>query len=365
MAVSVLTEDAAVDALRSFFREKPLLVLGTGMSCALDVRFGMPALQVALVNRLGWGSLPVGPRNQWNAVVEDLRQGQDLESALNNVSDDSLLREIASIAGAFIGEADRDLSCQIAQGEIEWPAIRLLRKLVDGLPEGDRILHVLTPNYDMLFEYACDYAGISYTNGFSGGVERKTDWQAADRSLRLQEVVSYGRRHRRICKYKNHVRIYKVHGSLNYFWYRNAVIENNAWMRDPPDFVERVLITPGLSKYRMLQAYRQELLQPADAAIERATHFLFLGYGFNDSHLEEYVRRKLVSQSCNGLIVTRDSNHRIEALLSEASNLWLVCGTGHDFRNTRIFNGQYSNSLWLAGNRLWDIGEFTTRILGD
>ena len=162
-----------------------------------------------------------------------------------------------------------------------------------------------------------------------------------------------------VYKHKKHVCLYKVYGSLNYFFHRDAVIENNAWMWYPPDYAERVMITPGLSKYQTLQKYRQELLQSADAAIDRATHFLFLGYGFNDSHLEEYIKRKLIAQACNGLIITRDSNPRIESLLKEANNLWLVCKLADKGSNgSRIYNKQYSDWLMLPHKNIWDIREF-------
>ncbi|MCG2777431.1 MAG: SIR2 family protein [Desulfobacterales bacterium] len=365
MAASILTEDIAVEALRDFFREKPFLFFGTGMSCALDTRFGMLALKDVLVREIQHYKLTDVQRTEWDIVAPALQDGSDLEAALNVVSDQDLLKIITEITGSFVAKTDREFACRITQGNAEWPATRLLKKLVDTLPEGDRILHALTPNYDMLFEYACDYEGIPYANGFAGGIERKTDWNAVDCSLRSRERVNYGRKSQVVCKHKKHVRIYKVHGSLNYFFHRNAVIENNAWMWNPPDFTERVMITPGLSKYQTLQRYRQELLQSADTAINNATHFLFLGYGFNDNHLEEYIKRKLITQSCNGLIVTRNSNPRIEALLSEANNLWLVCKSEDaNSVETRIFNRQYSGWLRLPAKRLWDICEFTTQILG-
>jgi len=365
MADSILTEDIAVEALRNFFREKPFLFFGSGMSCALDTRFGMLALKDALVSGIQHYNLTDVQKIEWDEVELALRTGSDLESALNVVNDQDLLKIVTEITGSFVATTDREFACLIAQGKAEWPATRLLKKLVDTLPEGDRILHALTPNYDMLFEYACDYAGIPYANGFSGGVERRADWNAVDCSLRSRERVNYGRKYQVVCKHKKHVRIYKVHGSLNYFFHRNGVVENNAWMWNPPNFTERVMITPGLSKYQTLQRYRQELLQSADAAIEKATHFLFLGYSFNDNHLEEYIKRKLITQRCNGLIVTRDSNPRIGALLSEANNLWLVCKSEDtNSEEARIFNRQYSDWLRLPAKRLWDICEFTTQILG-
>ena len=360
-----LTEDIAIQAFRDFFREKPFLFFGTGMSCALDPRFGMSALKDALVTAMESQKLTDTQKTGWLSVDSALQNGSDLENALNSISDPDLLKVLAGITGSFVADIDREFAYRIAQGLAEWPAIRLLKKLVDTLPEGDRILHALTPNYDMLCEYACDYAGIPYANGFSGGIERRMDWKAIDCSLRIPERVTYGRRSKNICKHKKHMRIYKVHGSLNYFFHKNAVVENNAWMWNPPDFAARVIIMPGLSKYQTLQQYRQELLQSADTAIDRATHFLFLGYGFNDNHLEEYIKRKLISQACHGLIVTRDSNSRIMSLLKQAPNLWLVCKTEHIVpEGARIFNKQYGDWLVLPGKPLWDVGEFTKRILG-
>ncbi len=362
---SILTEDLVVEALRNFFREKPFLFFGTGMSCALDSRFGMCALKDALVDGIEKRKLINSQKTEWEDVVSALNSGTDLESALNSVNDTDLLNALTKIAGSFVSSIDQEFSYLIAQGSVEWPAIRLLKKLVDTLPEGDRILHALTPNYDMLCEYACDYEGISYTNGFSGCIERKMDWNSVDCSLRTLERVSYGKKSQKICKHKKHIRLYKVHGSLNYFFHRNTVIENNAWMWNPPNFAARVMITPGLSKYQMLQRYRQELLQSADTAINRSTHFLFLGYGFNDTHLEEYIKRKLISQACHGLIITRDLNNRIQSLLEQSANLWLVCKTGDpDTEGTRIFNKQYADCLTLPDKKLWDIGKFTARIFG-
>lgn len=365
MAAPQLTEDAAIEALRTFFREKPFLFFGTGMSCALDIRFGMGALKDALYAGMEKHPLTEQQEVEWQAVDSALQSGVDLENALNSVTDQALLKTVTEITGSFVAGIDNEFAYRIAQGTAEWPAVRLLKKMVDTLPESDRMLHALTPNYDMLLEYSCDYEGIPYTNGFAGGIERKTDWNAVDCSLRVPERVTHGRKFQILCKHRKHVRLYKVHGSLNYFFHHNAVVENNAWMWNPPDFSERVMITPGLSKYQTLQRYRQELLQAADTAIEKASHFLFLGYGFNDSHLEEYIKRKLISQSCQGLIITRSSNPRIESLLDEAENLWLICESNeNDAEGTRISNMKYTQPLVISNKSLWNISDFTTHILG-
>ena len=223
------------------------------MSCAVDIQFGMPALKDALLDKIHHEKLTSAQKTEWDTAVSLLNKGTDLESALNVVNDQCLLELMTKITGEFISNLDRCYSFKIASGSSHWPATKILKKIVETLPEGDPILHALTPNYDMLFEYACDAAGISYTNGLFGGVERRKDWDAVARALSEPEKIRQGRKIKTVFKLKKHVRLYKVHGSLNYFFHRNAVIENNAWMWCPPDYAKRVMITPGLSKYQTLQ----------------------------------------------------------------------------------------------------------------
>ena len=295
--------------------------------------------------------------------MEALDAGGDLETALGHATDADLLRMITLHTGEFISSIDHEYALKFSEGTAAWPAAGFFKHLVDNLP--DQTLHVVTPNYDTLFEHACDAFGISYANGFVGVMERRMDWGAVDRALRLPKRVMRSGRIKTTFKLRRHARLYKVHGSLSFFFHRNALIENTAWMWNSPEFTSRVMITPGFTKYENLQQYRQELLKSADEAVDRSNRFLFLGYGFNDSHLERYIKQKLVSQSCKGLIVTRDSNPRIESLLGESENLWLVCKEEASHLNgTRIFNRRYSNPLILPTRKLWDIAEFAREILG-
>jgi len=360
-----LSEEKAIEAIRHFFRGKPFVFFGSGMSCAMDTRFGMPALKDVLLDEISRHKLSELEQMEWNSVVSNLTDGIDLENSLNSVSDQNLIRMITEITGSFIANLDKEFCYSISSGKNKWPASVLIKRLVDNLPEGDPILHVLTPNYDMLFEYACDYENITYTNGLFGGIIRKKNWSAVNRALLEPERIVKSGKLKTIYRHKKHIRLYKVHGSLNYFFHRNTFIENNAWMWEPPEFIERVMITPGLSKYQTLQRYRQELLQSADSAIEKATHFLFLGYGFNDNHLEEYIRRKLIAQSSHGLIVTMNSNERIESLLRESENLWIVCQANDNSNNsTRIYNKKHLKPLIIKGKSLWEIEKFLIRIFG-
>jgi hypothetical protein len=354
-----------IKGIQDFFCDIPLVIVGSGMSCALDPRFGMPKLERVLTKEIIPDPQEPKQVQQWAAVCELLNNGTGLEAALDSVTDNTLLHKVTCATGLFIASIDREWALQIADGAAIWPATSLFKLLVDTLPESDPVLHVLTPNYDTLIEHACDANEILYSNGFIGGMCRKLSWYATDQSMRTTKKATKGKRFIHDRKLQKHIRLYKVHGSLSFFFHKDSVVENNAWMWDPPGFASRVMVTPGLSKYRRLQDYRRELLGPADAAIERANRFLFLGYGFNDTHLERYIREKLVNGGCEALVIARDLNGQMESLLSEAPNIWLVCRDQEsDAEGTRIFNSKYPKGVGIPEIQLWDIRVFTDEILG-
>jgi hypothetical protein len=359
----ILKYDIAINEIKDFFTDRPLVFFGTGVSCALDNRFGMSALKDALLEKLAVTNLSDIQKEEWGKIETKLIEGQDLESALNAVTEEGLLNQIIQKTGEFVSSIDKEYSFKIAAGQNEWPAIKLMKKLVGSLSINKQYLPVITPNYDLLFEYACDKAGLPYTNGFIGGVRRKQNWKSAKKMLIEPQSRSRGRTLRTTYKYIKHIRMFKVHGSLNYFEHDKCLIENNTWIWDPPSFVKRVIITPGLAKYQETLENRVELLSYADSETNKDNRFLFLGYGFNDNHLDLYIKRKLIVDGCKGLIVTRDSNPRISSLMSEASNLWLIC-KGSNQNSTLIYNNHYAEGLEVDDLELWDFSQFTSLILG-
>jgi hypothetical protein len=360
--MNTLTEKIARERLQQFFHEKPLVIFGTGISCAVDIRFGMNALQNELQCKVPPKLNGNGLKKEWQCVIGKLNQNVDLENAMNIVMDPKLIEIITSITGEFISSIDEEYATMIMGGSIEWPAAKLFRKLVENLPATDPTLHVITPNYDLLAEYAFEKEEISYINGFIGGICRYLDWTQCEKIVKVPgEKIN----RKRITKTKKHIRLHKVHGSINMFWLDDRVRENNAWIMRPPKGRERIIITPGISKYERITDFRKALLQKADEAIEKESSFLFIGYGFNDKHLEKDITLKLINQKCKGVIITKDANERIQNLVSQADNLWLVCKyMDEKSEGTCISNKQYSNVLYLRDKKTWDVATFTTEILG-
>ncbi len=363
MAECRLTKEIAYKEFQKFFRDKPFVLFGTGMSCAVDDKFGMAALEQKLKDKLEKDSLSEQQKREWKEVIESLKNGNDFETAMNKVKNSDLIKKIVKITGDFVSALDYDHSIKILNNDETWPAASLFKKLVDKTPGADRRLHAATVNYDMLAEYAFGKNKIPYINGFYGGVVRHLDWEQCRRSITYAERSVTGKKIKTITREHRHVCLYKVHGSLSWFLINSDIIENNAWLYDAlPNGAERLIITPGFSKYEKLHQFREQLLGEYDRAVEKHHFFLFLGFGFNDKQLfETILEKKLKDQQCNGIIITRGSNKHIDDLINEADNLWLVCKKNND---TIIKNRKYQNPLVLKNEKLWKVDIFTRKILG-
>ncbi len=358
-----LTKEIAYKEFQKFFQDKPFVLFGTGLSCAIDNKFGMTSLKEHLLDNLAKKKLNTTQKAEWNNVVKSLNTGKDFETSMNSISNDCLINKIVIITGDFISLLDYEYSQKILNGNKNWPASFLFKKLVGSLSGTDRELHVATPNYDMLAEYAFSKAEIPYINGFYGGVVRHLDWEQSRRSITYVDKVPQGRKIISVTRKKKHIALYKVHGSLNLFLTNDNLIENNALLYMPtPEGTERLIITPGISKNERLHQFRNELLGKFDNAVVKHNFFLFLGFGFNDKPINtRTIHDKLKNMKCNGLIITKDTNKRIDKLLDKAENLWLICQSD---TGTLIKNKKYSEPLLLQNEELWKADVFTKKILG-
>jgi len=362
--LQVLTKEIAYKELQKFFQDTPFVLFGTGMSCAVDERFGMDYLKEHLIECIKRENLSNSQNIEWDSVLESLNDGADFETAMNSIKDISLIKIIVEITGNFIGTLDFEYSQKILNNEINWPASTLFKKIVNGLYGTDHELHVATPNYDLLAEYAFEKYGIPYINGFYGSINRKLNWEKSKRNITYIENVPHGKKIERVLRKEKHITLYKVHGSLNLFLINDHLIENNAWLYTKPENIERIIITPGISKYEKLHLFRNELLGKYDSVIERHNFFLFLGFGFNDTQLNNHtIINKLQNQNSNGLVITKYSNERIEKILQSSENLWHICS--NDKIGTIIKNKKYSEPLIINDKELWKVDIFVSTILGD
>ena len=207
---------------------------------------------------------------------------------------------------------------------------------------------------------------IPYITGFNSGIYSQLDWQRAQLQVSEKKTKRVSNKAYTTIEPIKHIRLYKPHGSLNTFLDQDDnIVQCNSWIESPPQDIERFMVTPGSSKYKKLHD-NSKILEPYREAVSQHNSFLFLGFGFNDSHLvNDLFRDKIQSNQAPALVITRDHSDHIQQWLEKSPNMWLVCKhQKSDNDSTRIYNNQYDDWLYLDDEEIWQFDIFATEILG-
>lgn len=360
-----LTIDSAYKALQDIFRKKILLIIGTGASCILDVRFGMTALAVELKEKIP-GIITGNDEalQQWKEVEQKLDSGKGLETALNGKKNKDLLSAIIRVTGNFIAALDMEYKLEIMKGK-EAPLEKLIRIVIDGLPESNPVLDIITSNYDMLIEHTCDKLKIPYCTGFVGGIRKHYDWHSAKAEMIYIKSQVKAKRNVEVKRMKKHVRLHKVHGSINRFGEGTQGYEDNSLVYNNPGNDERGIITPGSTKYEEAATNYRDFFTHADEAIQDAGAYIFVGYGFNDVQIELKIKEELGKKEKPGIIITKELFPNAQKWLKTTKNLWAVYQDSRAGNNSNscIENKRFKEPLSIPGSHIWQIDMFTKEVL--
>jgi len=357
--------DTACRKLQDILQEKVLLVVGTGSSIAVDFGFGMGALQEKLVEEFDRNPFTQGSAaaEQWLDVKQKMQNGHHLENALKNVNDEILLKNIVNATARHLIELDKKYRTEIFNGETQLPIGPFIKKLFHGLPQNNPVLDIITPNYDLLLEHYCDMNRMPHLNGFVGGIRKYYHWGKALESMKTVKTVTIRKRQSLYSAINRHIRFHKIHGSLNWFRQEDCIFEDNSLLYEEPPGIERAIVTPGDSKYKeVLTNLNKQILNNADRAISDERAFVFVGYGFNDEHIQIEIEKKLIDKKMPGIIITKEFSENSKKLLKKADKLWAV--HQHD-SGTNICNKNYKEPLFIENSDLWKIDNFTHTILED
>ncbi|MGM9473447.1 SIR2 family protein [Pseudarthrobacter sp. YS3] len=254
-------------------------IIGSGLSCAYGLP-GMGSLADSLRSSVPSRIRALGLKNDsWSVVEQRLAEGDGLEKALDSLHiDDPLIPLIVSLTAEIILAAEHTaVSKMLASNE---PCA--IRQLMSYITKTNVAANVVTTNYDRLVELACALADITVDTGFSGNFLGHYDEAASKEQLAL--VRRTGRRQPTIA-WKTHIRLAKPHGSLDWYDYLGQPVRSEIDLDS-----RRLMITPGLSKYR--SGYERPFdsqKNRAIKAIDGASSLLFVGYGFNDDHLQTHL----------------------------------------------------------------------------
>ena len=358
-----INQDSVFQELQRILKKRPVVVVGTGASCALGSGFGMEALAQELERKI----VPDSHASQWQQVLANLHAGQGLEQALDTITEADLREKVVAATGTFLASVDKEWAWRVGTGEAAGPLAPILRKLVDGLPPSNPVQNIVTPNYDMVIEHTCDALRIRWTDGFTPGNLSRQDWKAAEDSMLTLVRQPRGKRKEDVQRLKPHVRLHKVHGSISWFESTRTsdlVRSERAADSPPPPGWRRAMITPGRAKLEDA-GRRREWFARADEVIASATAFLILGYGFNDVHIEQGMKRRIVGSRCSGVVVTRDWSPRIKEWVQQSSDLWAVCQNPAPGKKGTIIAGpgNVKTPLVCTDCELWNFASFAEVVI--
>lgn len=189
-------------------------------------------------------------------------------------------------------------------------------------------VNIFTTNYDLFNEYALEDLGIHYFNGFTGSVNRKFNPD----SFNLRIVDEKNRYKDRWSPIKRLVRLYKIHGSIDWIDTENGIIQSSQKINE--NEAERVIIYPTISKlFETQQTPYSELFREFSIKLqEKNTTLIVIGYGFSDSHVNNLITQAL-SKDDFTLIIFSD-------LQNNAGTFYQLHKT---YKNIHIITGKEDN----------------------
>ena len=225
--------------------------------------------------------LPPESMASWRLVAEALDAGESLEETLLTISvpDDLALVVTEAIADCVLAAEQHAIADILTDASISAFG-RLLLFALQATPA----LDVVTTNYDRLVEVHAARAGVRVDSSFYGHTVGRFD-PALSREELLQVQRTSVRGRKNTVVQRAHVKLSKPHGSLD--WYSR---EGQHYRSDLPIGGARRIVAPGGNKYRLgyevpFDAHRTR----ANDSIDKASALLFIGYGFNDDHLQTHI----------------------------------------------------------------------------
>lgn len=334
--------------LQEHFTDGLVTIVGSGLSCAEGLP-GMGALGKHLQATIE-ANLSKSDREHW-AELSPLIMANGLEAALlARPPTPTLEAAIVARTVELVAQHEREIVAEVFSKTRTLRFTRLLKHLLKptaGVP-------VVTTNYDRLIEIGAEEANLGvdtlFVGRFAGQLNERESRLSFCRDVTLKgKTVQY--------HYRQRVNVFKPHGSLDWYCRDGKPV---SYAGDLP--LPRLIITPGLNKFR--NGYESPFdrhRERANGAIDKASRFLVLGYGFNDDHLETHLTPR-IKNGVPTLLLTRSLSDNALKLARENAN---VIAIQHG-----VVGGKDGSSIFIDKKEihvpdlaLWDLNVFISEVL--
>ncbi|MNW46220.1 hypothetical protein D3C74_235030 [compost metagenome] len=343
---------------------------GAGSSCA----FGLPniyrltddvedrlndSLKPHFTNlKYSLTSLHAGRTISVEDILNYVRQIREITGEKEEREYDGLNGRVAQILDEQICKKIFD----IIQAKEQDADITDLRKFFAWLDIANRnsTKEIFTTNYDLLLEKAMEDNRIPYFDGFVGSYEPFFWPESIEKTVGNSDLTF------------NWIRLWKIHGSLNWEFRKDSLSDNFKIVRngkvDVPE--NELVVYPSKEKYSLSRK------QPFIAYFDRLKNyllqgerlFIFSGYSFSDQHINEIIFNGLRQNPRLYAVCMCFSDEQVDFMESIAITHLNLCVMGPKkmITNGRLYQWNYDDSIGNANESsfYWDKQE-DKFILGD
>ena len=287
--------------------------------------------------------------SQWKKIQALLNASEGLEAALLKQPPSTTLEIwVAQRTCALLIPKELEVMSSVLRGDRTLRLTTFLNnvfKTTNGLP-------ILTPNYDRLIELACEMAGFhvdtTAVGHYAGSFDHSRSCMGSSRGITTRGKLT-------LIDHFPRAIVLKPHGSFD--WYQTG----GGARRCSLDLdAERLIITPGLNKYRA--GYNSPFDKHRDLAndhINRAARLLVVGYGFNDDHLQTHLLKR-IQDGTPTLILNRSVNANVKKLADESPRC--VC-LSKLLAAPGVAMATNGANFEHQGQDLWDLGVLAKELL--
>tara|TARA_R110001583_G_scaffold42735_2_gene135881 strand:- start:31130 stop:32326 length:1197 start_codon:yes stop_codon:yes gene_type:complete len=313
---------------------------GAGTSCALGVP-NIATLTAGVEN-----ALDENYKSNFITIKNDLKSTHpqkviNIEDILNQV------RQIRSITGEREDKKYLDISgksaskldneiCKKIYSIINESEVRAdlsnTKKFLAWLnmQSKDYTKELFTTNYDLIIEKSLEEIRAPYFDGFVGSYEPFFLQESIERFVEKSDLT------------QNWLRLWKIHGSLNWFWKDNNASSHSIVRGSKITDIEKV--KNELVIYPSKEKYDSSKKQPFVAYFDRLKNtlqngellFIFSGYSFSDQHINEIIFNSLRQNNRLSVVVFFFNDKEVEDLYRESSSYLNLTAFGP---NKAIVNG--------------------------
>lgn len=305
------------------------------------------------------GSKPINIEDILNQIrrIRDITSDHDDKNYLSVCGKDakSLDIEICNSIYKIISEKEQTASLDDTKRFFAWL----------DLQNRDFSKEVFTTNYDLIIEKSLEETSIPYFDGFVGSYEPFFWQDSIDKFVEKNDIT------------KNWIRLWKLHGSLSWFWKANKITGSHSIVRigkagDPKKDNNELVIYPSKDKYDSSRK------QPFIAYFDRLKNylisgellFIFTGYSFSDQHINDLIFNCLRTNNRLFAIVFFFKDEEVENLYKISSSYLNLSVFGPtkaiingqlgewEFKKDDLKPGESSDSFWNEAKNTLLLGNF-------